>query len=363
MKYKLSTFLRILTCFLILIVAAAQRNGSIFGHDIKSKEATQIESESPLQQVDDTFIINTSSLAGDVKGYGGAVPLKITIKDDVVAEIDPLPNSETESFFNRARENLISQWIGTPIYEVKEKNVDAVSGATFSSNAFNANVKEGVAYYIGNQVQTDAESGSGFHFSLRFAVVLIVLLCAAIIPLLLNNKYYRYIQLLLNVVVLGFWSGTFLSYELLINYIANGANMLSLIVVMIMVVMAFIYPLFGRKSYYCAWVCPLGSLQELCGKSSSYKLKMSPKVVRGLSIFQEYLWYVLILLMVTGIWCDWVDYELFRAFIFRSAELGVIIAAIVFVVLSFIVSRPYCRFVCPTGYMFKFAQGSGRRER
>jgi polyferredoxin len=62
--------------------------------------------------------------------------------------------------------------------------------------------------------------------------------------------------------------------------------------------------------------------------------------------------------MLTGTGFEWMDYELFSAFIFQSAATVVIVLAIVFVVLSVFVTRPYCRFVCPTGTLFKLAEGN-----
>ena len=60
----------------------------------------------------------------------------------------------------------------------------------------------------------------------------------------------------------------------------------------------------------------------------------------------------------TGVWFDWIDYEPFSAFIFTSASWLVIAIAIGFVLLSTIITRPYCRFVSPTGTLFKLSQSS-----
>ena len=62
------------------------------------------------------------------------------------------------------------------------------------------------------------------------------------------------------------------------------------------------------------------------------------------------------LCMWIGLWFTWVEYEAFSAFIFESASPIVIGIAFVFVLLSLAIPRPYCRFVCPTGTLFKIAQ-------
>ena len=54
----------------------------------------------------------------------------------------------------------------------------------------------------------------------------------------------------------------------------------------------------------------------------------------------------------------YLHYELFSAFIFQSVAVVVMVFAVVVVILSLFVPRPYCRFVCPTGNLFKFAQNT-----
>ena len=181
---------------------------------------------------------------------------------------------------------------------------------------------------------------------------------AAILPLFVRNRIYHNCQLVLNVIVLGFWCGAFLSYTSLIGYMSNGMNVLVAAVPFVMLVTAFLYPLFGRKSYYCANVCPFGSLQQVVGSCVKYKIKMSPILLHRLDVFRKFLWVVLMVMIWGGVWSDWVDYEPFAAFIFQSASWGVIVIAALFVVLSAVVTRPYCRFVCPMGTLFKITQGS-----
>ena len=48
--------------------------------------------------------------------------------------------------------------------------------------------------------------------------------------------------------------------------------------------------------------------------------------------------------------------EVFSAFIFQTASVFVLALGGVFLLLSFFVARPYCRFVCPTGTLFKIAE-------
>ena len=123
-----------------------------------------------------------------------------------------------------------------------------------------------------------------------------------------------------------------------------------------MLVTAFIYPLFGRNGYYCAWVCPLGSLQDLAGRVPTQKWHMGAGVVKAFSWLRRALWCVLLICMWTGVWVSWIDYELFSAFVVKNAPAGMLIAGGVVVLLSVFVPRPYCRFVCPTGTLLRMSQ-------
>ena len=87
--------------------------------------------------------ILTEALCEDVEGYIGPTPLDIRIKNDTIVDIIALDNEETPAYFAKAS-SLLKKWIGYTPTEGLELEVDAVSGATFSSEALIANVKAGL---------------------------------------------------------------------------------------------------------------------------------------------------------------------------------------------------------------------------
>jgi polyferredoxin len=214
-------------------------------------------------------------------------------------------------------------------------------------------MKVGLAYAAKNAKEPSI--WEKFDLSIKTIAGLIVVLMAAIIPLYYKSKKYRTIQQILNTIVLGFWSGSFLSYTLFLSYASNGINWYVSIIPIIMLITAFIYPLFGKKNYYCNYICPCGSLQELVGKTSKKKWKIKSKYIVMLNRFRKILWATVTVLMLCGIGFEWMDYEIFSAFIFTSASVVVLILAAIFILLSYFVPRPYCRFVCPTGTFIKMA--------
>lgn len=344
-------------CVVLLMVmtAAITVNKSLFGHDlvnhsVAGTKALPTDSISVLP--DGTTVLHTAGLSGTINGYAGPVPLDVYISQGKISDIQALPNAETPGFFNRATP-LFSSWIGKTPSEAKDLKVDAVSGATFSSNAIINNVGVAIAASQGTDIHKNAE------IPVKIWIALAVTLAACIIPLFVRNRLYHTVQLIANVIVLGFWSGQFLDYALILKYTSSGFTWPVVLIAVVMLIAAFIYPLFGRPQHYCNHICPLGSAQQLMAEVCGYKIKLSQKVIKGLDWFRKILWAALMLLLWADCLTGWMDLELFQAFQFQSASIGIIIAACAFVLLSAVVARPYCRFVCPTGSLFKRSENIG----
>ena len=92
-------------------------------------------------------VINTTTLGKDIQGFLGATPLKIYIQKNKVVKIEALKNQETPKYFVKVKKNLLDKWNGKKVKEAKSMKVDAVTGATYSSNAVIENVKLGLEYY------------------------------------------------------------------------------------------------------------------------------------------------------------------------------------------------------------------------
>lgn len=370
-KNFLTTLLSLVVVVLILSAAAIVRDGKIFGFDLRdvpTKSAVvAVDNDTLSVMPDGAIVVNTRLLAKDVQGYGGPVPLRIHInKGGVVDSIEAEPNAETPDFFNHAS-TLLGQWQGKTVDEAMAEEVDAVTGATFSSRAIIANMQRGLAYAkqhaaldnasdVAGSVEASGVSASSMGWTLGGIAALLVAMLGAVVPLFVKNRRWHYVQLALNVIVLGLWTGTFVSYTLLMRLFSGGVSLATfgtLAAPLVMVLVAMLYPLAGRRGHYCAHVCPFGSAQELAGKLTRRKPRLSPRLNRALNVFRNVLWGVLMVLMLTATWTAWMDYELFTAFLYNSASAWVIAIAVLFIVLSVWVPRPYCRFVCPTGSLLR----------
>ena len=131
MKKKIIALLGVV----VVAVAALVLVAATTGDDVMTKK-------------DGVYIVNTTKLSADVQGYNGPTPLKVYIKDDKIQKIEALPNEETPGFFARVQENLLNKWNGMTVKQAATAEVDAVSGATYSSNAVKKNVKLGASHYL-----------------------------------------------------------------------------------------------------------------------------------------------------------------------------------------------------------------------
>lgn len=96
----------------------------------------------------DITIINTTSLATDIEGYAGQTPVKVYIQNGKVLRVEALENEETPKYFDMVEKGLMKKWNGKPVKIAEKQKVDAVTGATVSSEAIIENVRRGISYYI-----------------------------------------------------------------------------------------------------------------------------------------------------------------------------------------------------------------------
>lgn len=101
------------------------------------------------KQADGTYVVNTTSLCSNVKGFKGATPVEVYIKNNKVIKVEALPNRETPKFYEKVKQGLFPKFNGMKLS--KAESIDGVTGATFSSRAVKENIAAAVAYYKKNK--------------------------------------------------------------------------------------------------------------------------------------------------------------------------------------------------------------------
>ena len=104
-----------------------------------------------ITKEDGVTVVNTTTIAKDVEGYNGPVPLKIYIKKNKIEKVEVLKNQETPKYLVKVKNALLNAWDGLTVKEAQTKKVDGVTGATFTSEAIKENVQKGLEYYQKNK--------------------------------------------------------------------------------------------------------------------------------------------------------------------------------------------------------------------
>jgi len=112
--------------------------------------ATLFQSAKPdnvITKEDGMTVVNTTTLSKDVTGYVGTTPVKIFIKGNKIVKVELLKNQETPKYIAKVKRQLLPKWNDMKVNDALKKQVDGVTGATFSSDAIKENVRLGLEYY------------------------------------------------------------------------------------------------------------------------------------------------------------------------------------------------------------------------
>ena len=99
------------------------------------------------KEKDGTYVVNTTTLAEDVKGYIESTPVEIYIKGNKIVKVVMLKNQETPKYNARVKKQMVPLSEGKKISKKSTVEVDGITGATFTSDAIKENVKRGLEYY------------------------------------------------------------------------------------------------------------------------------------------------------------------------------------------------------------------------
>lgn len=366
---------------ILIVVAIGVRGGSLFGIDLSFDQKDNIQiakfndvdiknlfpSFTKIEEVQQSVfhvydgdkligtLLNSSPKADSIVGYVNSTPLLVGLDShNTIVGIRLLPNRESKDFIAKIVDNgLLERWNGTPVNTFSSLNVDGVSGATYSSQAIIKNV----------QIAVNAYASSDVHQQEKINVLNVIKWSCAVLMLVASlflffmpaslKKFRNYI-LLFNLLVLGFWVGDTLSINSIYNWIIGGVQLSTRWFIVLVLIVSILIPLFTKKAFYCSCLCPYGAAQELTHKlNRRYKLELPLRIRRKLPLLRECIFGILVLLLCIGVVFDLTNIEPFSVFMFQTASVPVIILALLFIVLSFFIPKPWCRYFCPTGQLLE----------
>lgn len=92
--------------------------------------------------------VYTQPLCSEIIGYNDVVPLKINMEHGIISGVEILENRETPKYMSRViGSRLVEKFNGMTPTEAANSQIDAVSGATFTSNAIIKSVRATMKKY------------------------------------------------------------------------------------------------------------------------------------------------------------------------------------------------------------------------
>ncbi len=296
------------------------------------------------------FVVFSTDLSEQTRGYAGVFDFALIISNNYeLIGIELINYQETPSYMNWIkRDGFYEQFIGKSVDEIMAEEPDMISGASMSCMAISHDMKSMLSEIASYQVSTGKTETVWMLKNLAALLFLMFALLHFFYPKYLKKT--RIILLLLSVGVLGFWCGYFLSLSIFHSWILNGVMLKMQAALFAMFMLSVSLPLFTKRSFYCSYVCPFGAMQELAGKINPKHKISIPKSVRPVFKWMRFaILLIILILLLIGLDIPLGDMEPFSLFQVRAASLFVLILAAFMIILSVFISKPWCRYFCPTG--------------
>lgn len=354
--------------------------------NVESGIFEQFDNVKNVKKITDTFYLfyNSKSTLGkphsvlsisEAEGYSG--PIKIGVNYDSegnIIAVKVLSQTETPGFFRRVEKaRFRDQYIGRnvqDVFELKkiprgkgpfeksetEGEINAVTGATISSNGINTAVLKANAQtcnlYFKDKFNAD-QSGVDIQYK---DVVLIVLYLFAFMLTYSGLKILRKLRPvfhLLSVVVIGFLGKGLLSITNFNNLLLGNFPENQLYWYLIIGLFVFSILVLGRNIYF-AHICPMGILQDYLGKLPVKKIKFKQR--------KFYQYPAAILTLAISVYAivanqpGYFGHEIFSAIFNFNFKSILFYFALLNLILALFIKRFWCRFLCPVGVVGRFLQ-------
>ena len=106
------------------------------------------EADKAITKQDGMTLIHTAEIENGIIGFNGPTPVVIYLRKNQVVRVEMSANQETPRYNEKVRKALSRAWDGQSLQDAATLEVDAVSGATYTSVAVIENVRLGLNYYL-----------------------------------------------------------------------------------------------------------------------------------------------------------------------------------------------------------------------
>ncbi len=286
-----------------------------------------------------------------ITGFSGRVPFLIGLdRQGRIKGVHMLPSWETPQYARRVSERLRNAWNGMRPAEAVTAPVDAVTGATQTSQALIDGVRGTLSHMSGilSAETVAAELSSGLRRRLVGITTWIFLVAAlGVFQRPLSLRFRRIFQAC-SVLVPGVLAARMLALPQFAAWLRGDIAWRTDGFLLTVALFALGIPLLYGRNFYCYNYCPFGSAQDLAGRLQRRKLRPGKRMNRFLAFIRLILLVSALMIVVTGAVVNLAGFEPFAAFRWHYAPAASRILALLFLFTAVWIPRPWCR-ICPTG--------------
>jgi len=289
-------------------------------------------------------------------GYGGPMTVMVawSLDNTILGMIVPQHN-EDDLWWRDVDDAFFTQYLDRRYNEplLIGQDINAVSGSTVSSVGVASGVSAARTLYsrfIGDPYPSPSKPIKFGDAEIALIVGLGMVFLFRTLPFFRGRRWTRYITLAYGFFVLGFWLVIPLSLSNLAAWLVHYTPPLETFIIMYILVFGIVglAVVFG-KNYYCYWLCPFSSFQELINPIPEGRFKPKVKIGRWLRRFKFLLlWLALMVIFIyrnPGIasFEPWNTLFTFKGELVNFVLLGmVMISATLFY-------NFWCFYLCPVG--------------
>ncbi len=298
-----------------------------------------------------------------ITGYAGRVPVLIGMDSDRrITEVRMLPNRETPSYASMVSEGLAGSWTGLTPREAMTKEVDALTGATQTSEALITGVRKTMrSVFDDPYADVIFESGSLFKVISDALVVGVLALGLLYFFSSYSSRKISFILKCLCVLIPGVLAASLLSLAIFEGWLRGNISLQRHWLLIAVALPALGIPLLRGRNFYCYNFCPYGAAQDLIGRINKKKLRPGKKLNMALGGIRKLLLAGALFMVVLDIGPGVNLIEPFAAFRWQFAHTFTRVLAAAFLVLAVWIPRPWCR-ICPTGGLIDGLKGKRTKE-
>ncbi len=299
--------------------------------------------------------LESTDIVHNIRGYAGTINMGVFINDKgTITAVEHISSKETQSYLATIKRTGFYEQFGNVNIKNGAHKLDAVSGATLSSEAMastvSALITQGIPYPISNYADINQVNAFSLAALLNNTWIIHILVIFLMFVFAMQRKVKKtkksvLILNVLSVIYIGFFLNNSFTYISFLHPFV-GTSVSSFVGLYALFVL--LGAIWGRNTY-CKYVCPFGNVQRLI-------MKFGPKNARR-KFFIPNAWIYKIrmtiaIVLITGVLLglrNWSNFELFPD-LFGWATIGVwFVVALCTVGLTLVYPMIWCRLLCPTG--------------